>query len=307
MSPHRPFAVRRPGEVPLDDLVRLVRAHEEHVTGVATCTREDVLPQIARTGCAENGWCLTGPGEEVLAWAALTPRGDTLYATLTVLPGRHGHSTARALLARVLDRADELREQHGRPYAVTVGDVLSGDPVVPPVLREAGFAPGATAGRYAVDLTVPPPPPLLPDDGAIRPAAPGDFGILHTLHRRSRTTRGAGTEGAAAFRSSCERLRENGGAALLLEVSGRPAGHVLGRVAAGGEGRVLDLAVDPAFRGLGIGYALLSAGLAELRARGAARALVTLDTDDPHDPEALGHVLAVRSARVVTRFHRGAG
>ncbi|MEU0743842.1 GNAT family N-acetyltransferase [Streptomyces sp. NPDC006134] len=306
MSPHRPFAVRRPGDVPLDSLVRLVRAHEEHVTGMAARTREDVLLEIARTGHEENAWCLTGPGEEVLAWAALTPRGDTLHATLAVLPGRHGHSTARALLALVLDRADELSEQDGRPYAVAVGDVLSGDPVVPSVLREAGFAPGATAGWYAIDLTVPPLPPLLPDDGAIRPAGPGDLGTLHTLHRRSRT-KGAGTEEAAAFHASFERLRGDGGAALLLEVSGRPAGHVLGRVTAGGEGRVLDLAVDPAFRGLGIGYALLTAGLAELRARGAARAQVTLDTDDPYDPEALGRVLAVRSARTVTRFHREAG
>ncbi|MFD3728479.1 GNAT family N-acetyltransferase [Streptomyces sp. NPDC058671] len=305
MAPHRQLAVRRTADVPLDSLVRLVRSYEENITGVATCTREDILLETGHPGYEENSWCLTGPGDEVLAWAALTPRGSTVDAALTALPGPHGPSAARTLLCLVLDRVDELEAEHGRPYAVTVGGVLRGDPVVPSVLGEAGFVPGATSGQYDIDLRAPALPPLLPDDGTIRRAGPQDDEALHTLHLRS-LSRGPKTQDAAAFRASRNRLRDSGEVTLLLEMAGRPVGYVLAQ-ASGTEGRVLDLCVAPAFRGLGIGLALLTAVLADLREIGVERALVTLDTGDPNEHEALGRVLAVQGARVLMRFDRTDG
>ncbi|MFJ9829533.1 GNAT family N-acetyltransferase [Streptomyces sp. NPDC101160] len=302
MTRHGQLAVRRPTDVPLDSLVRLVRSYEENITGVATCTREDILRETGRPACAENSWCLTGPGDEVLAWAAMTPRGDTLDAALTAVPGRHGESAARTLLCLLLDRADELSAERGRPYAITVGGVLHGDSVVPSVLKEAGFVRSAALGRYDIDLTVPMVPPLLPDGGVVRQAGPADEDTLHMLHLRSLST-GPKTEEPSAFRTGLRRLRESGGVMSLLEVSGRPVGYALAQTAAE-EGRVLDIAVAPAFRGLGIGIALLTAALAELRELGAVRALVTLDSGDLNDHEALGHVLSVQGARIVTRFRR---
>ncbi|MFD0076675.1 GNAT family N-acetyltransferase [Streptomyces sp. NPDC127166] len=302
MAPHGRLAVRRPADVPLDSLVRLVRSYEENITGVATCTREDILLETGHPGYEQNSWCLTGPGDEVLAWAALSPSGSTVDAALTALPGPHGQSAARRLLCLVLDRVDELEAEHGRPYAVTVGGVLRGDTVVPSVLEEAGFVPGATSGQYDIDLRVPALPPLLPDDGTIRRAGADDDEAMHALHLRS-LSKGPKTQDAAAFRASRNRLRDRGEVALLLEVAGRPAGYVLAQ-ASGTEGRVLDLRVAPAFRGLGIGLALLTAALADLRELGAGRALVTLDTGDPNEHEALARVLAVQGARVLTRFDR---
>lgn len=303
MTQQERFAVRRPSEVPLDRLVDLVRAYEEHTTGVAACTREDILLETGHPGYEDNSWCLTGPDGQVFAWAALTPRGDTLDAALTVRPGRHAESAARTLLARLLDRADELTAQQGVRYALTVGGVLGGDDVVPSVLQEAGFSPGATAGQYTIDLTLPPLPPVLPDGGSIRQAGPDDLAALHTIHLTSRA-KGPKTEDAGLFDARMRRLLDSGGAVLLLEVTGRPTGYVLTQAAESKEGRVLELAVAPAYRGLGIGYALLTAALAELRALGSARARVLLDTGDLHDPEALGRVLTVQAARTVTRFHR---
>ncbi|MFG2902987.1 GNAT family N-acetyltransferase [Streptomyces zaomyceticus] len=303
MTPHGQLAVRRPTDVPPDSLVRLMRVHEKNLTGVATYTREDVLRATGRPGYDENSWCLTGPGDEVIAWAALTPRGEELDAVLTALPGRHGVSAARTLLCLLLDRADELAAEDGRPYSVTVGGVLRGDAVVPAVLKEAGFVREATTGQYTVDLTADALPMVLPDGGSVRAADlddPGDLVALHTLHLR-RAVRGPRTEDASVFGAALRRSRDNGGAALLLEVSGRPAGYVLTQ-GAGEQGRVLEVAVAPAFRGLGIGLALLTAGLAELRARGAVRALATLETGDVQGAEALVPVLTVTGARALTRF-----
>ncbi|GHG38483.1 GNAT family N-acetyltransferase [Streptomyces zaomyceticus] len=303
MTPHGQLTVRRPTDIPPDSLVRLMRTHEKNLTGVATYTREDVLRAAGHPGYEENSWCLTGPGDEVLAWAALTPRGDELDAVLTALPGRHGVSAARTLLCLLLDRADELTAEDGRPYSVTVGGVLRGDEVVPVVLKEAGFVRGATTGQYDIDLTTDPLPMVLPDGGSVRAADlddPGDLAALHALHLRC-AVRGPRTEDAAVFAATLRRSRENGGAALLLEVSGRPAGHVLTQ-GSGNEGRLLEAAVAPAFRGLGIGLALLTAGLAELRARGAVRALATLETGDVHGAGALLPVFTVTDARSLIRF-----
>ncbi|MEU5090319.1 GNAT family N-acetyltransferase [Streptomyces sp. NPDC021356] len=303
MTQQERFAVRRPGDVPLENLVDLVRSYEEHITGVAGCTREDILLEAGHPGYEENGWCLTGPGGQVFGWAALTAHGTTLDAALTVRPGRHAESAARTLLARLLDRADELGAEQGRPYALTVGGVLSGDEVVPSILQEAGFAPGTSASQYTIDLTAPPLPPVLPEGGSIRQTGPDDLGALHTVHLNSRGN-SPKTEDPALFGARLRRLQDAGGAALLMEVTGRPTGYVLTRAVDGKEGRVLELAVAPALRGLGIEYALLTAGLAELRAVGVTRARVLLDTGDLHDPESLGRVLTVQAAHTVTRFHR---
>lgn len=305
MTPYGQLAVRRTADVPVDSLVRLTRSCEQAITGMATCTRQDILLAAGYPGSEENSWCLLGPGDEVFAWASLTPRGDTLGGTLTALPGPHGESAARTLLCLLLDRADEIAVERGRPGAVTVGGVLYGDPVVPAILEEAGFVRTSTTGQYGVGLTDPQLPVMLPDGGTIRPAGPYDLGALHALHLAS-VTKGPRIEDTTAFRTRLRRLRENGGLTLLMELSGRPAGHVLAQ-AAEGEGRVLDVGVMPAFRGLGIGLALLTAALAELRARGAVRALTTLETGDTHAPEALIRILTVHSARAVTHFRQAGG
>jgi ribosomal-protein-alanine N-acetyltransferase len=55
---------------------------------------------------------------------------------------------------------------------------------------------------------------------------------------------------------------------LVAEVDQVVVGYLVAREA-GGSGEILNLAVDPSFRRGGIGRALLDAGLAALRRRGA--------------------------------------
>ncbi|WP_103513025.1 GNAT family N-acetyltransferase [Streptomyces sp. SM13] len=296
------LALKKPTEVPLDSLVRLRRSYEERVTGAASCTRDDVLLEIGRPEYQDDSWCLATPDDEVLAWAAMARNGATLDADLTALPCRHGASAARTLLRLLLDRADELAAEHGLPYGLTVGGILQGDQVTPSFLEEAGFVHGPTSRQYDVGLTAAPLPPVLPDGGVIRRADTDDFEVLHALHRRS-LTEGPRTEDPEAFRAGLRRLSESGGVTLLLAVDGHPVGYAAAR-AADGEGRVLQLAVTPASRGLGVGLALVLAVLAELRDLGVGRALVTLDTGDPTDHDAFGSLLSVQGSRVLIRFRR---
>ncbi|HZP91344.1 MAG TPA: N-acetyltransferase [Burkholderiales bacterium] len=97
-----------------------------------------------------------------------------------------------------------------------------------------------------------------------------------------------------------ERLRAAGKAAvsLLAEENGAVLGHVMFSAVsidtddrARGAWALAPLAVLPAFRRLGIGSALVSAGLARLRERGESRVLVL---GDPHYYSRFGFVPAAR-------------
>ncbi|WP_331739266.1 GNAT family N-acetyltransferase (plasmid) [Streptomyces sp. NBC_00637] len=298
------FVLRRSTDVSVDALVRLVRAYEESSTGTATCTREDILLAISHPDYEDNSWCLTGPGDEMLGWGSLAPSGGaSVEAALTVLPGRRGAAAARFLILHLLDRTDTLAVEHGTGYGVDVGGILDGDTVLPRVLEETGFVPGATITQYDVGLTHETLPTALPRDGLIRAAVPADdTDELHRLHLRNRA-RVPKTHDPAVFRARIRRLYEISGYALLLEIAGRPAGHVLAQAASGG-GRILEAAVAPASRGLGVGLALVTAALAELHRRGCSHALIAVDTAQLIDPKGLHRALAIQGERAMTRYHR---
>ncbi|OSP39786.1 hypothetical protein B7767_29820 [Streptomyces sp. 13-12-16] len=298
------FVLRRSADVSVDTLVRLVRAYEEGSTGTAVCTHEDIRLTLSHPHHADNSWCLTGPGDELLAWASLALGGGTAAeAALTVPPGPRSAPAARFLILHLLDRTDALGLAGGTPLGLDVGGILEGDPVLPRVLEETGFVRGATLTQYDVDLSHGAPSAALPPAGHIRPAVSDqDAEVLHGLHLRSRS-RVPKTYDPALFRARIRRLGEFSGFALLLEVAGHPAGHVLA-YAASDRGRVLEAAVAPALRGIGVGLALVAAALTELRRRGCAQALVAVDTAQLLDPDALRRDLGVRGERAVTYFHR---
>lgn len=66
---------------------------------------------------------------------------------------------------------------------------------------------------------------------------------------------------------------------LVLEYAGEPAGRIV--LARGAAWRVVDLALLPARRGLGLGRAVLGALQAAAASRGAAIGLSVLRTNDP--------------------------
>lgn len=304
MTPPGEFVLRPSDDVPVDALVRLVRAYEEGSTGIANCTREDILLAISHPHYEDNSWCLTGPNDELLAWASLALAGYTaVNATLTVLPGQRSAAAARFLILHMLDRTDALGLRHGTTFGLDIIGVLSGDTMLPSVLHETGFVPGAAITQYDIDLSREIPPTALPRNGDIRLAVTADdTDMLHHLHLSSRA-RFSKTHDPTIFHDRIRRLAEFSGFALLLEMAGHPAGHVLAQ-AASGHGRILEVAVAPASRGVGIDLTLVSAALTELRRRGCAQALTTIDTTEIIDPDALNRALSIWGERVTTNFHR---
>ncbi|OKK14254.1 hypothetical protein AMK16_30870 [Streptomyces sp. CB00455] len=303
------LAVKSAAQVPLESLVDFVRSYEESITGIASYTREDLLLETGHPGYDpfHNSWCLTRPQGDVMAWGALTVRGGaTLDGALTVLPGADGDSAARELLARLLRRTQELDREFGSESAITIGGVLTGDPVVPRVLEEAGFRRQASFTQADIDLTSPPVAAVLPEGARVRPidTTPDDVRAVHQLHAQTRA-KGTRTLDYETFRARLDQFavatQEGAGIALLIEIAGRPVGHVLA-YAGDGQGRIADVGVSPASRGLGIGLALVTTALAGLRELGCHLALLALDSSRIQDLNGLYSLLSVKRSRAVTNY-----
>ncbi|MBN3933092.1 GNAT family N-acetyltransferase [Streptomyces verrucosisporus] len=295
-------------EVRLDSLVRLVNTYEKAITDTAWCTGGDILLETDHPAHdpARDGWCVVRPQGDVVAWAALTTRGGpSLDCTLTVLPDDDG-SIARELLALLLARAGELSREQGGGHEITVCGVLNGDPVVPPVLQEAGFTRQITYNRCEIDLSLTALPTVSPEGGHIRriDSASDDVRTLHDIHNRTRTT-GARMLGPEVFRARLEQFgtvtARQAGISLLLEFADTPAGYVLAQ-AWEGRGRIVDVAVAPAFRGRSAGLALVSTALDRLREFGCDRALLALDTSRVRYWHELHGALAVTGEYAVTQY-----
>ncbi|MFB7469006.1 GNAT family N-acetyltransferase [Streptomyces sp. NPDC056224] len=303
------LAVKSASEVPLDSLVDFVRSYEESITGIASYTREDILLETGHPGYdpLHNSWCLLRPQGDVMAWAALTVRGGTsLDGALTVLPGDDGDTAARELLGRLLRRTEELDREHGSESEITIGGVLTGDPVVPRVLEESGFRRQASFTQAEIDLTSPPVAAVLPEGARVRPigTTPQDVRAVYQLHVQTRA-KGTRTLDYETFRARLDQFgvatEEGVGIALLIEIAGRPVGHVLA-YAGDGQGRIVDVGVSPASRGLGIGLALVVTALAGLRGLGCHLALLALDSSRIQDLNGLYTLLSVKGSRAVTHY-----
>lgn len=302
------LAVKSAAEVPLDSLVDFVRSYEESITGIASSTREDLLLETSHPGYdpLRNSWCLTRPQGDVMAWGGLTVRGGaSLDGALTVLPGHDGDTAARELLERLLQRTDELARENGSEPEITIGGVLTGDPVVPRVLEAAGFRRQVSFTQAEIDLTEPPVAAVLPEGARVRPiTTPDDVRAAHRLHVQTRT-KGTRTLDYDTFRTRLEQFgvaTEQGvGIALLIEIADQPVGHVLA-YAGEGHGRIVDVGVSPASRGLGIGLALITTALAGLRELGCHRSLLSLDSSRIQNLNGLYTLLSVTGSRAVTHY-----
>jgi GNAT superfamily N-acetyltransferase len=110
---------------------------------------------------------------------------------------------------------------------------------------------------------------------SIRAAGPGDLEAIVAMRIEfERITRDSGSMDEGARRAELRGLlgpdlASGRLAAWIAEEGGRAVGQAGLRLVVGGEAELLNVYVEPGFRGRGIGTALVSAAIAEARARGA--------------------------------------
>ena len=224
-------------------------------------------------------------GEEVVGFARVWTASDEelrLYARTH--PDVTGRGVGTALLEFCEGRARELSPGRSRELTTTS---WSTDERAPALLEARGFSPV----RHFLKMTIAahdiPPVGDWPDGVTVEPFSAGnvDDDALYQAWRDAFAGHwGRMDQGAATF---WEERRDPEREVFPFDPSlwfvAKRGGEVVGFSLCGRNdelGRVGEIGVVEAFRGLGLGYALLTHSFEELRARGATELVLDVDADN---------------------------
>jgi mycothiol synthase len=248
-------------------------------------------PADARSGLYEHGADpstdsrLALAGDEIVGfgrvWAA-SEEELRLYARTH--PEAAGRGVAAALLDFCEGRARELSPGRSRELTTTS---WAADDRAPAVLEARGFSPV----RYFLQMRIAadeiPPEMDCPDGVTVEPFSAGgvDDDALYCAWREAFAGHwGRMDQGAAAFwKERRDAAREVFPHDASLWFVARRDGEVVGFSFCErneGLGRVAEIGVVPAFRGLGLGFTLLTHSFEMLRARGATEVVLDVDADN---------------------------
>jgi mycothiol synthase len=248
-------------------------------------------PADARSGLYEHG---TDPstdsrlalsGEEIVGFARVwTASEEELRLYARTHPDATGRGVATALLEFCENRARELSPGRSRELTTTS---WSTDHVAPALLEARGFSPVRHFLQMRIAAHEIPPAGDLPDGVTVEPFSAGsvDDDALYQAWREAFAGHwGRMDQGATAF---WEERRDPDREVFPFDPSlwfvARRDGEVVGFSFCGlndGLGRVGEIGVVEAFRGLGLGYALLTHSFEKLRARGATELVLDVDADN---------------------------
>jgi mycothiol synthase len=234
------------------------RAAAEALHGYADTTEE----HLRMAWDYGHAWVALDTGDGVIGYATL----EDGYVEIWPHPAA-GPGVAEALLDEVSRRGGALE---------TIVPAAAAGLVA--LFRGRGWAQAREVVRMQADLAGPAPAPRWPEGVSARTYADSDAEAVHAVLEE-------------AFAESAEEVPPfarwhpwmtndpgfDPGVWFLAEAAGELAGVCL----CWREGWVKDLAVRPAFRGRGLGEALLRAAFAEFRSRGLATVGLKVDADNP--------------------------
>lgn len=258
------YHLRRPRREDVPEIVAMMNAVDLEDMGVADSTAEDVLETWAlpRFQADRDAWVVVGPETAIAGYAWVWDRKPhvEIQADSYILPRLAGTGLEEALLARMEERALEHRAAAPRTEEVLIR--LFTSPHAEPRIAafySRGYAHVRTFCRMTIDLPPSPPEPRWPQgiegrtfqrhrderaaDVAIQESFSDHFGFVHEPHEEWVERRVS----HAGFDPELWTLAWEGA---------NVAGAILAYITEG-EGWVRELGVRPAWRGRGIGRALL--------------------------------------------------
>lgn len=211
---------------------------------------------------------ISGPGEGDVTWTIEVPAAERLALSAAALADELTAATAA------------VRGRGGGRCRLWIGHVMPGDDEA---VERWGFAPYRDLQQLRRALPAP------PSDLPVRPFEPADAAAVLALNRRAfswHPEQGDMTADDLRARQA-ERWYDPAGF-LLHEREGRLAGFCWTKVHPGGGappddvamGEIYVIAVDPDFRGQGIGAPLTLAGLEYLHDRGPGVAMLYVESDN---------------------------
>lgn len=293
-SPPEPFSSRRPTWDDVGRVADLLAAAERTRTGVVATRAEDVRVRWLMLDGLEDVVLVEEPGPEpvLVGVGEYSTELDLLdEATVVHVEGQvHPAATGRGIATHLLDlaetRARSAAAEEGAETAIVRTTVIDGDDRARAWFSTRGFVPVRHLLTMRLSLDEPPRPPTWPEGITTRRFRPGrDEVRAWTAHSA------AFADVPTHFPLTLEEwvedriLRDPAFDPSLTQLACDPDGEVVGlafcRAGVEGapeEGWVRDLGVVPAWRGRGLGMALLLDALGTFRARGLTGA--ALDVDD---------------------------
>jgi mycothiol synthase len=242
-----------------------------------------------RGGWSVDAWatssCALLLGDEIVGVAAVRaePRAEIVESRIALEPAHRQPDLAKLLVDAAIDLA---RAAKARVLRIAVPDRADW---AEPAVRGADFEPVRSVNHMLLAADVPLPELRVPAGVRIRAMQlEEEPHILKALNRNWADTWGFTPIRADMLAHDLEAQREG----MLLGVDANDDRRILGTCHAvydradqnpDGHPRawISNLTVDPDARGGGLGRAMLAAGLAFLRARGAASITLGVDADDP--------------------------
>lgn len=208
-------------------------------------------------------------------------KGTRLWTLIWLEPAWRGQGIEKQLIERLWDAAAVFDEP-----AFDVG-VRPSQPTYASAVQELGFVPVRTWWTMRIDLRGELPPPALPPGVELRPFVPGEEVMLTQLVNDVFSEHwGEGQHTLQSIQAEVSQSAFDASLLLFAEADGQAIGYVWSWVdaarIAGGDAcaYIGDLGVRMAYRGRGLGRALLLRALRDVQQRGMAAA--ELDVDGPN-------------------------
>jgi len=291
------FLLRRPLDQDAEGVLALMIACDLVMLGEPDSTIEDVKAEwtMPRFDKARDAWIVTNAPGEIVGYAWVWDRvpHQDLQADLRVHPRLRGHGIEEVLLRCLEERGRDHFEPASQDQDLTIALFTDSKENLTAILSARGYRPVRTFHRMRLDLTAPTPPVAFPAGIEIRPFRTSvDEPAMH------RTIEEA-FEGHFRFAPEphedwvSRRMTQPGFDPSLWLIAwdgAEPAGGVLPYVF-GDLGWIRELGVRPAWRGRGIGKALLLEAFRALEGKGRRR--LSLGVDSANATGAIGLYEAV--------------
>lgn len=274
----------RPTQEDVHDVLALMRAFDEAVSGEADTDLDDLQHDWATLALDQDAWLAKTDQGELLAYAALLPhQTHGLRIDIYAAPDHYESELTGAMLALCLSRTDELAGQQG-PGRIQrlVAYTLHSNGFYRDLFEGAGFEPVRFIYQLHKELPTAPQAPQWPEGIQARTFIPekddrATYELIQTAFDRP-----------GRVRYSFEKWKQH----MLRPGSYRPelwslafSGEILVGACLGfdypDEGWVRQLAVSEQWRGRGLGSALLRNAFSLFYRLGKRRVGLTAESDNP--------------------------
>ena len=286
MSVPSGFAVRRPRVRDAAAVAELIQAAEVAEDGEADTAESDVAADWVLVDPEQDAWLVEGPDGQPAGYGFVRRfRPARLGSDCYVHPDFTALGIGRALVRLTEERARELAGSDEEGVRVLLyNGVLEHNAAAVALLESEGYRPVRWFRRMAIELRDPPDEPQLPDGVSIRPV---------DIDREERRFYEATQESARGHwdaipedfeswrRKHVEPVGTDPSLWFVAVADGELAGVVDCTWKTMGKGYVRFLGVRPAWRGRGIGLALLLRAFREFYERGEPTVFLHVDTENP--------------------------